>query len=474
MDRTSALRIKDTRIKRQDNAITYENFRRNLQFSSGNNNKTSSPVTVSESVDSVGLDASKASNSTSDETTENHQPTNQADKSQQIEVLDQTSISRENVQPVENSTKLNGTSLPTSEELKQDVDNNETEVGVLDLGTTTVFTNSSNDDDQLHDVPSKSKNGKENGSNTKKKKSKKSHDALDNNISENMNPNSTTVGSAQTPNQEDNVTDVKDETILEDPDLDTNSIENSNTNKSNIQDDLDPPSGLPSNDDNFPSLETPGSFENDDVGTGEARVEGSSVHRPDSDDDVQKAEEAQHGASDEFGDDLNNVSDKEKNGDPNDMESASNLSDSKATEGMIVENFEDKSTNGIMSSKNGADILGGENLEQDSSSNNSDLIHELVIEERILKIAISVAVFISVIMMIITAWQMSDNPDGIYASLCRIIINVIGSIWTVLCRPCQRSNIGGGVGNGVHHRQYGQIPLSIKEYGYNDPALEIS
>ncbi len=51
--------------------------------------------------------------------------------------------------------------------------------------------------------------------------------------------------------------------------------------------------------------------------------------------------------------------------------------------------------------------------------------------------------FVFMILMIYTAYQMSENPDGICASLCRLVITVIGCILKIMLIPFKYI-IGGG------------------------------
>jgi len=86
------------------------------------------------------------------------------------------------------------------------------------------------------------------------------------------------------------------------------------------------------------------------------------------------------------------------------------------------------------------------------------------------------ATLLGIFAMIFTAWQMSDNPDGIFASLCRLIITSIQLLLRVLCTPCRKCmpccfSYGSGSG---YHEPYGHMPVSTMDYGYKDPALELS
>jgi hypothetical protein len=73
--------------------------------------------------------------------------------------------------------------------------------------------------------------------------------------------------------------------------------------------------------------------------------------------------------------------------------------------------------------------------------------------------------------MIFTAWQMSDNPDGIFASLCRLIITSLQLLFRVLCSPCRKWC---GCSSGMYHEPYGHMPVSTMDYGYKDPTIELS
>uniref|UniRef100_A0A7S3LAE7 Transmembrane protein n=1 Tax=Amphora coffeiformis TaxID=265554 RepID=A0A7S3LAE7_9STRA len=74
----------------------------------------------------------------------------------------------------------------------------------------------------------------------------------------------------------------------------------------------------------------------------------------------------------------------------------------------------------------------------------------------------------AVVGMILTAHQMSENPDGLYASLCRSILTVIRTVCRIAtCKPCCA---GDGRGASAHRH----IPISTMEYAYKvtDPSVE--
>lgn len=71
---------------------------------------------------------------------------------------------------------------------------------------------------------------------------------------------------------------------------------------------------------------------------------------------------------------------------------------------------------------------------------------------------------VGLIGMIFTAWQMADHPDGIWATLCRWILDIIRFVIYILTTPCRKC---------CHNEPYGRI--STMEYGYaKNPALELS
>jgi hypothetical protein len=98
------------------------------------------------------------------------------------------------------------------------------------------------------------------------------------------------------------------------------------------------------------------------------------------------------------------------------------------------------------------------------------VMEEIKEEERKVRTIGGFGIFLAIFAMIFTAWQMSDNPDGIYAAMCRLIITIIGLVMRIILSPC-RSCFGGSHGS----RNYaGHMPVSTMDYGYRDPALELS
>ena len=68
----------------------------------------------------------------------------------------------------------------------------------------------------------------------------------------------------------------------------------------------------------------------------------------------------------------------------------------------------------------------------------------------------------AIIAMIWTAHQMSENPDGLYASLCRSILTGIRVVCRIVtCKSC----------GGVHRH----VPITSLDYAYrvNDPSMEL-
>jgi len=90
----------------------------------------------------------------------------------------------------------------------------------------------------------------------------------------------------------------------------------------------------------------------------------------------------------------------------------------------------------------------GGNVEDESSSTTKtdDMYRE---EEEVKKVGGWLTVT-SIILMIYTAYQMSENPNGICASLCRLIITVIGCMIKIALIPCKYI-MGGGRPSGGHY-----------------------
>ncbi|KAI2489635.1 hypothetical protein MHU86_24948 [Fragilaria crotonensis] len=72
------------------------------------------------------------------------------------------------------------------------------------------------------------------------------------------------------------------------------------------------------------------------------------------------------------------------------------------------------------------------------------------------KTAGSIGFLLALCGMIFTAYQMSENPDGIYASVCRLAITIIGCAFKLILMPCR---------NFLGYRYHaGHIPVSTMEY----------
>ena len=74
---------------------------------------------------------------------------------------------------------------------------------------------------------------------------------------------------------------------------------------------------------------------------------------------------------------------------------------------------------------------------------------EVEAEEKAAKKVGGWAVVIAIFGMIFTAWQVSENPDGVFASVCRLSITICGCILKVLLLPC-KFLCGKGAGGGHH------------------------
>lgn len=94
---------------------------------------------------------------------------------------------------------------------------------------------------------------------------------------------------------------------------------------------------------------------------------------------------------------------------------------------------------------------------------------ELAKEEKIAREAGGFGFFLAIGGMIFTAHQMSENPDGLYASLCRLAITITGVVVKIICMPCRK--LIGASGNS-HYT--GHMPISTVDYGYKgDSGFEM-
>jgi hypothetical protein len=95
-----------------------------------------------------------------------------------------------------------------------------------------------------------------------------------------------------------------------------------------------------------------------------------------------------------------------------------------------------------------------------------ELETELKQEEKVARRAGGLGIFLGILAMIFTAHQMSENPDGIYASVCRLAITVASVVVKIVCMPCRKLIGAGGDGNPYN----GHMPISTSDYSYrNDP-----
>jgi hypothetical protein len=80
------------------------------------------------------------------------------------------------------------------------------------------------------------------------------------------------------------------------------------------------------------------------------------------------------------------------------------------------------------------------------------LQHHLVVDEEKEAAKISVLYFIITLMlMIFTAQQMSENPDGVYANVCRLAITITGCILKIVLLPFRKyCGLGGRQGYSHH------------------------
>jgi len=95
-----------------------------------------------------------------------------------------------------------------------------------------------------------------------------------------------------------------------------------------------------------------------------------------------------------------------------------------------------------------------------------ELETELKQEERVARQAGGLGIFLGILAMVFTAHQMSENPDGIYASVCRLAITLASVVVKIVCMPCRKLLGAGGDGNPYS----GHMTISTSDYSYRtDP-----
>ncbi|GKY92673.1 hypothetical protein MPSEU_000237400 [Mayamaea pseudoterrestris] len=89
---------------------------------------------------------------------------------------------------------------------------------------------------------------------------------------------------------------------------------------------------------------------------------------------------------------------------------------------------------------------------------------ELQEEERMVREVGGYGAVLAMIAMIFTAWQMNDNPDGIFATMCRLVITICGLFIGLLLTPCRRCI---GPSRASSHT-YGHVPVAPTnlEFGF--------
>jgi len=77
------------------------------------------------------------------------------------------------------------------------------------------------------------------------------------------------------------------------------------------------------------------------------------------------------------------------------------------------------------------------------------------------------AIIIAVCLMILTAHQMAENPDGVYASTCRLVITVSGCFLKILFFPCNKLFKN-------RFRDHSHHLITTTDYRDSYPSLETS
>jgi flagellar biosynthesis GTPase FlhF len=110
---------------------------------------------------------------------------------------------------------------------------------------------------------------------------------------------------------------------------------------------------------------------------------------------------------------------------------------------------------------------GQEQVQDSAPSSDDEIKKELEDEERKVREVGGYGALLGVVAMIFTAHQMSDNPDGIFAAMCRLVITICGLVIGILLSPCRRC-----IGPVRVSHTYGHLPHL--DYGFRDPAMELS
>merc|ERR1711935_184753 len=94
-----------------------------------------------------------------------------------------------------------------------------------------------------------------------------------------------------------------------------------------------------------------------------------------------------------------------------------------------------------------------------------DVEEELKEEEEVAATAGGIGFLLAIGGMIFTAHQMSENPDGVYASVCRLAITISGVFVKIICIPCRKVI---GTGN-PHYNTHMPVSTSA-DYGIGGGA----
>jgi Ca2+/H+ antiporter len=93
--------------------------------------------------------------------------------------------------------------------------------------------------------------------------------------------------------------------------------------------------------------------------------------------------------------------------------------------------------------------------------------HEFIDEEKEAAKISAVYFIITLVLMIFTAHQLSENPDGVYSNMCRLAITVVGLVVKILLLPF-RKICGYGTRQGYSHHLVSNDP-----YGGETSRMEI-
>jgi len=107
-------------------------------------------------------------------------------------------------------------------------------------------------------------------------------------------------------------------------------------------------------------------------------------------------------------------------------------------------------------------IQEAEKEKEDAEEKEEKTEEELKKEEKVARGLGGLGFFLAILGMVFTAHQVAENPDGIFASVCRLAVTISSMVLKVVFMPC-RKFIGA---SNPHYT--GHIPVSTVDYSYRE------